>query len=449
MPYAPLNRPRQPLTMLALAALLGCSDATAPSERPGRPDSGTGDWTAVGVGGETACALDRSGRAYCWGYNSSNALGTTNSALRETAPTPVAGAPAAFRSLATGYAHTCALSAESRAFCWGWNEYGQLGVGFAATIDVGRYVTVPTPVAGDLTFRALSAGLGHTCGLTDDGTAYCWGDHHRKQLGAGGSVVCDPASEPMCGVASPVRVAGGMRFAQISAGRWHTCAVTADATGYCWGDNMYGQLGNPEIPIRCGAGAIEPCVRDEPIAVGGGHRFAQISAGAGHTCGVTTDGKAYCWGLATGDIGIGAAELGNAAYSGYHSAERGSRFPVPVEGGLTFRAVSAGNRVSCGQTVDSRAVCWGSNNFGQMGIGGAKPDFSTTPREVWMPAVAKTPAVGEEDNICALTTTGRIFCWGGYNFYGEIGSNPVSERSDIERWFLRGTPTAVDAPAEH
>jgi alpha-tubulin suppressor-like RCC1 family protein len=134
--------------------------------------------------------------------------------------------------------------------------------------------------------------------------------------------------------------------------------------------------------------------------------------------------------------------------SGYHGAERGSRVPVPVEGGLTFRAVSAGNRISCGQTVDSRAVCWGSNNFGQLGIGDSKPDFSTTPRDVWMPAVVEAPAVGEEDNVCALTATGRIFCWGGYNFWGEIGSDPVSDPNDITRSFLRGRPTPVDPPVD-
>jgi alpha-tubulin suppressor-like RCC1 family protein len=339
----------------------------------------------------------------------------------------------------------CALTAAGQAYCWGANEHGQLGIGVVTPADGRDPVTTPTPVAGGLTFRAITAGLSHTCGLAEDGVAFCWGDAAKGQLGAGPpSTMCDPAGQPLCRVPEPVRVSGTTRFAQVSAGRWHTCAITPAGAAYCWGDNAAGPLGNLETSVQCEPSAgFEACRRNEPVAVTGELQFTQVAAGAFHTCGVTTTGAAYCWGLATGDIAIGAAELGNAAYSGYHGADRGSRVPVPVEGGHTFRAVSAGNRGSCGVTTDGQAVCWGSNNFGQMGIGGANPDFSTTPRLVWMPAVTEPPALGEEDNVCAATTTGRIFCWGGYNFSGEIGSEPVSERSDIFRWFLRATPTAV------
>ena len=92
--------------------------------------------------------------------------------------------------------------------------------------------------------------------------------------------------------------------------------------------------------------------------------LTQLAAGAYHTCGITTTGEAYCWGLATGNPDINAFALGNAAYSGARGTQRGSRVPVPVTGELTFREITASNGVSCGLTVTSEALCWGDNNYG-------------------------------------------------------------------------------------
>jgi alpha-tubulin suppressor-like RCC1 family protein len=102
----------------------------------------------------------------------------------------------------------------------------------------------------------------------------------------------------------------------------------------------------------------------------------------------------------------------------------GSRVPVAVSGGLAFRAVSARELRSCGTTIDGRAYCWGLTSFGELGIG-TQYDPVATPRAVLMPAAAESPALGPDDHACALTANGRIFCWGGYNFFGELGSGHV------------------------
>ena len=80
----------------------------------------------------------------------------------------------------------------------------------------------------------ISTGVWHTCGVTPGGAAYCWGDNFFGQLGDGTSVAR----------ATPVPVAGGLRFAAVSAGSFHTCGVTASGAAYCWGDNQNGQLGD-------------------------------------------------------------------------------------------------------------------------------------------------------------------------------------------------------------
>jgi len=246
-------------------------------------------------------------------------------------------------------------------------------------------------------------------------------------------------------VAWPARVAGGIAFAQVSAGRAHTCGVATDGVAYCWGDGAYGAVGDGDLTHQCAyLSDHTTCRRETPAAVSGGLRFVQIAAAHGlHTCGVTISGTAYCWGLATGDAAIGAAELGNAGFTGFNGVQRGSIVPVPVEGGLHFRSVTTGGRLSCGLTVDARAVCWGSNNFLQMGIGTASDVVaSTRPRDVWIPTVQAPPALTDGMNACAVTTSGRIFCWGGENFFGELGSDPVSPSPPYHVCY-RGVPTPI------
>ena len=255
------------------------------------------------------------------------------------------------------------------------------------------------------------------------------GENTYGQLGAGAAAPCDYSNLP-CLVNAPVTVAGGLQFVQITAGSDHTCGLTSDGTAYCWGENTNGELGNPAIPIHCGFfPGHSQCLHDSPAQVSGGLKFAQLSAGAAHTCGITAVGKAYCWGQ-TADSATNAIALNQA--------------PAAAAGGLTFREVTAGNGVSCGLTVDGQAVCWGRNDHGQMGVGSIAPFFIAIALVVRMPAAQSAPAINMGYHACALTTTKRIWCWGGYNFYGEFGSMPLSEpgvRAD-----LRPLPTPIDAP---
>ncbi len=114
-----------------------------------------------------SCALDGSGKAYCWGLNFTGVLGDSTISNR-LIPAPVAGG-LAFAAVSAGSHHACGLTTNGAAYCWGDNGSGELGDGTTA----GRLV--PTPVAGGLTYASLSAGYDYTCGVTTSGAAYCSG----------------------------------------------------------------------------------------------------------------------------------------------------------------------------------------------------------------------------------------------------------------------------------
>jgi alpha-tubulin suppressor-like RCC1 family protein len=137
-------------------------------------------------------------------------------------------------TISTGNSYACGLS-NSRAYCWGVNNVGQIGTTTTEhCTGWGTCSTRMVPVDTDLEFAAISAGNRHVCGLTHSGAAYCWGKDEDGALGDGP----DNSSG-----SSPVPVSGGHTFKALSAGLVHTCGITDAGEAYCWGANFYGQLG--------------------------------------------------------------------------------------------------------------------------------------------------------------------------------------------------------------
>ena len=207
--------------------------------------SGTACWTPVAVkGGLTfsqlsagqyhTCGLTTGGQAYCWGANNFGQLGNFQ-VMDRPAPVAVFGGLVFTSLLATSGSTACGLTSGGQAYCWGVDNFGQVGNG--ATQDSVLY---PVAVNGGLTFVQLVGGLGHTCGLTAGGQAYCWGLNESGQLGDGTSA----------DRTSPVAVVGGRTFVEISAGWYNTCGRTSSGQVYCWGDNTGGELGDGTIVNR-------------------------------------------------------------------------------------------------------------------------------------------------------------------------------------------------------
>lgn len=302
------------------------------------------------------------------------------------------------------FPHTCGVTSDNRVYCWGSNHSGQLGVGTSTGPQLCALVedpqsqtwacsTRPQLVRGGYSFRQVSAGDAHTCGVTTDDRVYCWGSNANGQLGDGSTM-----SRPQ-----PVLVAGGLRFRQVEAGSYHTCARTTDNRAYCWGWNSSGQLGDGSTTLR----------RLRPVAVAGTLSFRQLSAGWRHTCGVTTTYRAYCWGSKRDGV------LGANTSDGQNRVT-----PVPVAGGHEFRQVDAGENHTCAVTTASAAFCWGEGNYGQRGNGERSSGY-------WPKAVAGgllfSRVTAGSTHTCGETTTNQAYCW-GYNGSGELGDGTADSQ---------------------
>lgn len=315
---------------------------------------------ALSASGYNTCAVDAEGRVFCWGRNESGQLGN-GTADRSEQPTLVAGG-LSFHRIDVGWRHSCAITAAGKAYCWGDDRYGQLGSGQNTDTcrdpQGGEFVCSkrPVPVAGGRAFISISAGVEHTCGIDVGGHAFCWGLNGEGRLGVDASLSSS---------AVPLEVVGAPLLRTISAGHTHTCALSLDGSAFCWGGNSAGQLGSNDDSEAA-----------EPMRVFGGLHLTALDAGSNHTCGVDGVGVVYCWG-GNGDGQLGVAiDESTCAVAGRQVAC--SRAPVSIGSDLGFASVSAGREHTCAITIRNRAYCWGSNHAGQLG-NSAVPDSSSTP----------------------------------------------------------------------
>lgn len=369
-----------------------------------RAQEGSG-WTDIGLGASFSCGVYHTGRGFCWGGYAAGQLGNG----RVQGPDPGINAPdamlgtLAFARLDGGTDHGCGVTPSSRVLCWGASVRGRLGIGPVASDTL----PVPVEIAGPR-MRLVVVGAAHACGLTTDGDAFCWGDDTDGQIGDGLLPSLDDF-EP-----APVAVGGGLKFRTLSAGALgnHTCGISFDGRGWCWGRNDQGQLGT----------GSSNDVATAPTAVAGGHTFAQISAGSRHSCGVTVAGTVLCWGA--NDSGQIGDPSGAAAST-----------PRPVSGlpGGSFAAVAAGDAHTCAVATNGAALCWGSNDRGQLGSGVLG---GTTATPVPVIGGHTWDRIDAAIHTCGTTVTGTAFCW-GEGASGEIGNGD---------WELKVAPEPVIDP---
>ncbi len=296
-------------------------------------------FASIAAGGWHTCALTPEGSAYCWGANESGQLGSAG-AGPVLAPRAV-DTDLRFTMLSAGWAHTCGIAEDGTGYCWGRGSSGELGTG---ALD---NTPIPGAVLMDVAFTAISAGGQHSCGVVDGDDVYCWGANATGQLGNAAN-----APEP-----APVRIAVNRVFVDVAAGYSHSCAITVTGEAYCWGENQHAQLGNADI-----SNTNRPAL----VFLSGPEAYVQISAGQYYSCGVLSRGQAMCWGLnANGQLGNTAMTQHTVRQPVHVEPGRDHRW----DRGQFVSVDAGGSTHTCGITVDATALCWGQGERGQLGNG--------------------------------------------------------------------------------
>lgn len=375
---------------------------------------GTFSAVSISAGAAHTCALTSQGGVKCWGDNSTGQLGDATTAGK-IAPTDVVTLSGGVAAIAAGTNHTCALTTSGGVKCWGLNIHGQLGD--------GTVVTRSSPVDVSLTTSqvvALATGFSHVCALTTTGGVKCWGSNSYGQLGDG------TYTERR----TPVDVTGLTEgVAAITAGQWHTCAVSVSGGLKCWGSSYFGQLGDGFL------GTGPSAYSNSPLDVSGlTSGVAAVAAGQAHTCAVGTSGGVKCWGA------NGGGQLGDGTRVNRTT-------PVTASGlsGITSLAPGAGH--TCALTSGNGVKCWGINEYGQLGDGTNEDKLTAVDAAGLGSGVLAIAAGG--GHTCALDSAGRVKCW-GHNGAGQVGANiAVDKTTAVEAGGLATGAIALSTGQEH
>jgi alpha-tubulin suppressor-like RCC1 family protein len=415
----------------------------------------------INVGGEHSCVVTSASGVQCWGRNTYGQLGDGTITDKLT-PVAVSGLGFGVQAIAAGASHTCALTTTGGVQCWGRNNYGQLGNGTATDS------LVPVAVNGLTSgVQAIVSGDNHSCGLTSSGGVVCWGDNQSAQLGDGttGDATYHRSLIPVAvfGLSSGVQA--------ITAGFWHSCALTTPAGAVkCWGYNQHGELGDTSTTSRL-----------KPVSVSGLSSGVQsIAAGIYHTCALTTAGGMKCWGNNLyGQLGDGTtvnkliptvsgltSNVQAIAMGGYHSCALTSGGGVqcwgrnlygqlgdattvdritPALSGLSgnVQAIDMGGFHSCALTSGGGVQCWGYNAHGQLGDGTQAVDRLTPVQVVGFEDTDADGVLDNTDNCPVIANTNQADA--NTNGKGDLCDTPAIQMSQLAGvWTFGDASTRIE-----
>ena len=309
----------------------------------------------------------------------------------------------------------CALLNNQRIKCWGSDPSGNLGYG--DTLNRGTAASQMSSYLGYVRIGAsestLEVGANTTsqsqetsCALSTNGSVYCWGENSLGQLGLGDTVSRTSPS-------SAVSLGTGRIATAIAVGEVFVCALRDDAQVSCWGGNPSGQLGLGDLASRSlPAGST--------VALGSGRTAQAVAAGGSFACALLDTRQVVCWGQnASGQLGLGDT-IQRTAPTG----------AVNLGAGRSASRISLGARATCAVLDNGKGVCWGQNNFGQLGQGDAtdRSNPGILPALALGAGRAAVELNTADSSTCAILDTGSVKCW-GYNGYGSLGYGDILSRS--------------------
>lgn len=306
--------------------------------------------------------------------------------------------------------HSCAIMTDGTMQCWGEDYYGQNGHGSGGGWHSSDSTPVQVSMPTGRTAVTVANGLHHSCAIMDDSSLYCWGQNGDGQLGTGDTEDTNIPTEIDLGTNKyPIAVTAGFNSA---------CVILNDSTGMCTGTNQDGQMGT---------GNTTNLTSFTPMTLlPANANLAALSIGVRHTCGLLDNGSVYCWGWGTyGQLGDGTTQTKNS-----------TAVQVQLPQGRTAIAIDSGMFHTCAILDDDNAMCWGGNEYGQ--IGDNTTTDRTTPTNVSMPAGLGVSSISAgRVHTCAIATNGSVWCWGAYQ-KGQLGNGWTTD-SDIPLYVDIGT----------
>jgi alpha-tubulin suppressor-like RCC1 family protein len=282
--------------------------------------------------------------------------------------------------------HTCMIMKNGELRCWGWNAYGQLGIGNTR----GDKVTL----VGNVGATQITVGNRHTCAIDINNSVQCWGYNTKGQLGLGNK-------EKQRNVPTIVVLEGGVAATQIAAGHSHTCAIDTNNSVQCWGGYHNGQLGLGDKPTE----RLIPTI----ITLDRGVGAVQIGVGSSHSCVLDNTGSVQCW--------------EQNIYGQNHSTQH-IPTTIPLGEGVLATQLGVGKSHACALVDDIRnpLKCWGENDDRQLGVVSTLHDRNI-PNNIVLPmrGVVTELKTGLNHNCIVVVDVAKdVFCWGD-NGNGQLG----------------------------
>jgi E3 ubiquitin-protein ligase HERC3 len=347
-------------------------------------------------------------------------------------------------SVVAGAFHNCGLNSLGKVSCWGNNANGQLGLEDTVNRgDQANQMGANLPyvnLSSNRTVRALSLGGAHSCALFDNGRVKCWGWNGSGQLGTGDAADRGGKTGEMGDNLPFVDLGTNRTVRSLSAGYNHTCAVLDNDRIKCWGDNEVGKLGLGDGVNR---GAKNTDMGDQLpyVDIGTGRTAKRVVAGVNATCAILDNDQMKCWGgIASGD----------SITHGGQPDYMGDRLPeFDFGSNRSVVSLSVGVSMGCALLDNQKVKCWGSNSFGELGLGdtvsrgyGSETTGDNLPYvDFGGTHTVKQVVSGANHHNCAVLDDDSLKCWGYNRDDGVLGLGDIVNRGDKNNSMGENLPT--------
>ena len=349
------------------------------------------------------CAILDNASTMCWGSDGDGRLGDGGEDNAVSKPTSFVTNPEgeSFKSIHAGHENTCGITDSGKLYCWGNNNNGKNGIG---STNTEKLPSTPVTFNQNTTIEKLSMGLYHSCAIDSDNTVWCWGRAWNGNLGSG-----DGNADQYAPV--QVELPGENDFAtEIAAGERFTCALLGNGAISCWGHDGNNQLGDSADTTG------DQNTPQSYVSLPSGRIAVDIDAGQNHACAVLDNGSIVCWGYNNyGKLGSSFSSLANSLPVYINTTQNKS-----------FTQVSTGYDHTCALLENGTGMCWGRNTHGQLGNDSTTNSFY--PVYINQSQTGPLIAISAKNiHTCAINASGGAFCWGSAHS-GALGNSVNNHR---------------------